>query len=156
MSVLFFKQKAAYEITYGDWSSDVCSSDLHIDVERGNDQLREGRDQAAGLERDRIEKIAEAVDRADHALDRNRDLQRAAAAIRASGVETGAGVDDEERVVGVGWRKGRAAGVRGVGSEAKGREGLRAVAAENGRRDPQREDKGNQGQREPMSSHEIS
>jgi len=24
----FFKQKTAYEITYGDWSSDVCSSDL--------------------------------------------------------------------------------------------------------------------------------
>src|ERR1051325_1048290 len=28
MRVVFvFKQKAAYEITYGDWSSDVCSSD---------------------------------------------------------------------------------------------------------------------------------
>src|SRR6059036_2000457 len=32
----FFKQKTAYEITYGDWSSDVCSSDLgfseqHVD-----------------------------------------------------------------------------------------------------------------------------
>jgi len=26
--VVFFKQKTAYEITYGDWSSDVCSSDL--------------------------------------------------------------------------------------------------------------------------------
>src|ERR1051325_12030256 len=24
----FFKQKTSYEITYGDWSSDVCSSDL--------------------------------------------------------------------------------------------------------------------------------
>src|ERR1051325_700221 len=24
----FFKQKTAYEITYGDWSSDVCSSDM--------------------------------------------------------------------------------------------------------------------------------
>src|ERR1051325_5971413 len=24
----FFKEKTAYEITYGDWSSDVCSSDL--------------------------------------------------------------------------------------------------------------------------------
>src|ERR1051325_10105202 len=30
----FFKQKTAYEITYGDWSSDVCSSDL-----RGPDRL---------------------------------------------------------------------------------------------------------------------
>src|ERR1051325_5108473 len=28
VSVVFFKQKTAYEITYGDWSSDVCSSDL--------------------------------------------------------------------------------------------------------------------------------
>src|ERR1051325_11648274 len=27
-SLVFFKQKTAYEITYGDWSSDVCSSDL--------------------------------------------------------------------------------------------------------------------------------
>src|ERR1051325_9934977 len=26
--VILFKQKTAYEITYGDWSSDVCSSDL--------------------------------------------------------------------------------------------------------------------------------
>src|ERR1051325_6715450 len=28
----FFKQKRAYEIRYGDWSSDVCSSDLKIFV----------------------------------------------------------------------------------------------------------------------------
>src|ERR1051325_11895582 len=28
MRCCFFKQKTAYEITYGDWSSDVCSSDL--------------------------------------------------------------------------------------------------------------------------------
>src|ERR1051325_2582293 len=28
ISLFFFKQKTAYEITYGDWSSDVCSSDL--------------------------------------------------------------------------------------------------------------------------------
>src|SRR6186997_2955301 len=26
----FFKQKTAYEITTGDWSSDVCSSDLAV------------------------------------------------------------------------------------------------------------------------------
>src|SRR6059036_2098614 len=31
----FFKQKTAYEITYGDWSSDVCSSDLdHLALQR--------------------------------------------------------------------------------------------------------------------------
>src|ERR1051325_9020969 len=28
LRIFFFKQKTAYEITYGDWSSDVCSSDL--------------------------------------------------------------------------------------------------------------------------------
>ena len=27
--VFFFKQKTAYEVGTGDWSSDVCSSDLH-------------------------------------------------------------------------------------------------------------------------------
>src|SRR6184192_3612583 len=26
----FFKQKTAYEMSIGDWSSDVCSSDLHV------------------------------------------------------------------------------------------------------------------------------
>src|ERR1051325_7528863 len=30
----FFKQKTAYEITYGDWSSDVCSSDLDARAEQ--------------------------------------------------------------------------------------------------------------------------
>ena len=29
----FFKQKTAYEIGTGDWSSDVCSSDLLVDKE---------------------------------------------------------------------------------------------------------------------------
>src|SRR3546814_12830790 len=28
----FFKQKTAYEMRISDWSSDVCSSDLHIEV----------------------------------------------------------------------------------------------------------------------------
>ena len=28
--VRFFKQKTAYEIMSGDWSSDVCSSDLIV------------------------------------------------------------------------------------------------------------------------------
>src|SRR3546814_8524904 len=28
-SVFFFKQKTAYEMRISDWSSDVCSSDLH-------------------------------------------------------------------------------------------------------------------------------
>src|SRR3546814_15318134 len=29
--VLFFKQKTAYELRISDWSSDVCSSDLHVE-----------------------------------------------------------------------------------------------------------------------------
>src|SRR6187200_3510438 len=29
-SFFFFKQKTAYEIVSGDWSSDVCSSDLDV------------------------------------------------------------------------------------------------------------------------------
>src|SRR3546814_2425875 len=31
-SVFFFKQKTAYELRISDWSSDVCSSDLHYVV----------------------------------------------------------------------------------------------------------------------------
>src|SRR3546814_8397873 len=29
LSLFFFKQKTAYEMRISDWSSDVCSSDLH-------------------------------------------------------------------------------------------------------------------------------
>src|SRR3546814_7543231 len=29
LNVFFFKQKTAYEMRISDWSSDVCSSDLH-------------------------------------------------------------------------------------------------------------------------------
>src|SRR3546814_20720868 len=32
MYFLFFKQKTAYEMRISDWSSDVCSSDLHRPV----------------------------------------------------------------------------------------------------------------------------
>ena len=40
--VVFFKQKTAYEIGTGDWSSDVCSSDLKnlIMVFSATDNLR--------------------------------------------------------------------------------------------------------------------
>src|SRR3546814_6262205 len=31
-SVFFFKQKTAYEMRISDWSSDVCSSDLPVDL----------------------------------------------------------------------------------------------------------------------------
>ena len=33
----FFKQKTAYEMCGRDWSSDVCSSDLHDSVGLGED-----------------------------------------------------------------------------------------------------------------------
>src|SRR5213082_1240963 len=33
--IFFFKQKTAYEIVSGDWSSDVCSSDLEHEGDRG-------------------------------------------------------------------------------------------------------------------------
>src|SRR3546814_4817522 len=31
MFIFFFKQKTAYEMRISDWSSDVCSSDLHVE-----------------------------------------------------------------------------------------------------------------------------
>src|SRR3546814_19658303 len=34
MSLFFFKQKTAYERRISDWSSDVCSSDLHAATRR--------------------------------------------------------------------------------------------------------------------------
>src|SRR3546814_15970686 len=48
----FFKQKTAYEMRISDWSSDVCSSDLHPDakgfpVSDGRDGL--GEPQGSGL-----------------------------------------------------------------------------------------------------------
>src|SRR3546814_4242369 len=33
MVVFFFKQKTAYEMRISDWSSDVCASDLGVDLE---------------------------------------------------------------------------------------------------------------------------
>src|SRR3546814_5545285 len=65
----FFKQKTAYEMRISDWSSDVCSSDLHLGrgpcrhgqadrrrgagADRGTDALRRqaGADGAAAAER---------------------------------------------------------------------------------------------------------
>ena len=39
--VFFFKQKTAYEIGTGDWSSDVCSSDLDLtaDLQSSDEDL---------------------------------------------------------------------------------------------------------------------
>src|SRR3546814_4488202 len=44
----FFKQKTAYEMRISDWSSDVCSSDLHYQcVKAGNDGRLGGRKKAS-------------------------------------------------------------------------------------------------------------
>src|SRR3546814_21107878 len=47
--MLFFKQKTAYEMRISDWSSDVCSSDLH-QLEPRRDELRA----EPGVRRDRL------------------------------------------------------------------------------------------------------
>src|SRR3546814_6094127 len=39
--VFFFKQKTAYEMRISDWSSDVCSSDLHQVAMRQHHTLRQ-------------------------------------------------------------------------------------------------------------------
>src|SRR3546814_1201479 len=42
--VFFFKQKTAYDMRISDWSSDVCSSDLHLRTECGSAlRLRQSR-----------------------------------------------------------------------------------------------------------------
>src|SRR3546814_8403975 len=47
--VFFFKQKTAYEMRISDWSSDVCSSDLHgVDGVREALQAIDDRDQDIG------------------------------------------------------------------------------------------------------------
>src|SRR3546814_11573742 len=40
VSVFFFKQNTAYEMRISDWSSDVCSSDLHSGTKSHGDELR--------------------------------------------------------------------------------------------------------------------
>src|SRR3546814_3656585 len=59
--LFFFKQKTAYEMRISDWSSDVCSSDLHGPARRLarpsrlrlHQFLRRGRGRAGLLSRDR-------------------------------------------------------------------------------------------------------
>ena len=50
-SFFFFKQKTAYEIIAGDWSSDVCSSDLAATLtsrrSSGSQAFRRGADTAS-------------------------------------------------------------------------------------------------------------
>src|SRR3546814_8370963 len=41
--VFFFKQKTAYEMRISDWSSDVCSSDLHLPADAEPDERHRGK-----------------------------------------------------------------------------------------------------------------
>src|SRR5213079_642377 len=90
----FFKQKTAYEITTGDWSSDVCSSDL-----------------AAGVARAAV---------AHHSPAGRRDLPAGAARVRAGGVRgwtaTGRGRADRRDGALAGDGGAGARGVRGAGA----------------------------------------
>src|SRR3546814_6237408 len=55
MVFFFFKQKTAYEMRISDWSSDVCSSDLVLEIGADRDEDGIGR----GVDR------ADVIDRAD-------------------------------------------------------------------------------------------
>src|SRR3546814_4445723 len=50
---VFFKQKTAYEMRISDWSSDVCSSDLHAHLE-GPVGRADGGDEVLALCRHRV------------------------------------------------------------------------------------------------------
>src|SRR3546814_19898096 len=49
--IFFFKQKTAYEMRISDWSSDVCSSDLLLDL---RERLEADRDAAAEFPQPRL------------------------------------------------------------------------------------------------------
>src|SRR5213079_1123617 len=57
----FFKQKTAYEITTGDWSSDVCSSDLPSTPGQGARQA--AREMLSDIIHQRLDEIFHMVDR---------------------------------------------------------------------------------------------
>src|SRR3546814_17861290 len=97
----FFKQKTAYDIRISDWSSDVCSSDLHRDVraagsggpERHDDAVfagsrqRRGRRPAAGGARGSRWRVQSRRRRhAQSAADR-RPARQAVSAAAAGGAE---------------------------------------------------------------------
>src|SRR3546814_1400772 len=63
----FFKQKTSYEMRISDWSSDVCSSDLHVlhfalyGFDRGRAALLENRQHGlqVGAGRERLAQLAD-------------------------------------------------------------------------------------------------
>src|SRR3546814_7342868 len=67
----FFKQKTAYEMRISDWSSDVCSSDLHAGADRmarvgagagGNGHRQHAHDEGERGHQDRTEAQARGLD----------------------------------------------------------------------------------------------
>src|SRR3546814_11136711 len=50
IDIFFCKQKTAYEMRISDWSSDVCSSDLHTSVMRSQEEIREKRTKRPGTQ----------------------------------------------------------------------------------------------------------
>src|SRR3546814_10335223 len=78
---VFFKQKTAYEMRISDWSSDVCSSDLHeVAVERplpGRVNLGFGVERGAGRHADgvlhRVPLALAGVEDRPHAVQVHRD-----------------------------------------------------------------------------------
>src|SRR3546814_13490637 len=112
----FFKQKTAYEMRISDWSSDVCSSDLHArEHALGGAQLDPGGREAAGdldgdagmaLARHTLIGIVQAAEQRD-------DVGRTLVQGQAARFDAGGGVEiveggeqtarSEERLVGKEW-----------------------------------------------------
>src|SRR3546814_18268281 len=82
----FFKQKTAYEMRISDWSSDVCSSDLHRRQRPRPDAAQRRDRRPAGSERRRQVDDDENADRQSRAERRHRQNQGGLAARTA---ETG-------------------------------------------------------------------
>src|SRR3546814_6531921 len=66
--VFFFKQKTAYEMRISDWSSDVCSSDLHErrDQQPETDVVHAREGHVRRTDHERHEPVAEAADHSRH------------------------------------------------------------------------------------------
>src|SRR3546814_9087608 len=65
---LFFKQKTAYEMRISDWSSDVCSSDLPVDVRLVTDDgaaYVDVADHGRGIPADQLERVFEKFHRVE-------------------------------------------------------------------------------------------
>src|SRR3546814_8446812 len=61
---VFFKQKTAYEMLISDWSSDVCSSDLHEDAFRHRQRIQADLDRHLAAVLAQTEEVAAGAHRA--------------------------------------------------------------------------------------------